>query len=460
MKYCSKCGSQNPNEFNFCAKCGNSIEDAEIKPEETNEIADAVAAPTAEQKAKASKTGIAALILSIIGFLTAFIKVGLVLDIIAVALGIISLIQSKKKPSKKSLPIAGIIIAACSLILSLGIIWESVASIFNIGRSDATVAADNLIMEIGEVTLDSTDKIKQAEDAVSALSENEKDRLKYEKVLEKAKNEYTDLQAEEVENKISAIGEVTLDSDGAISDARNAFNNSTDEVKNLVSNSQVLSDAEKTLSQLRTANVENMIAKIGEVTLDSEAAVNEAQSEYDKLLDEDKQKVSNASALSAATAKLKELKLSSVMGKLTTETDKVQGATFYKPQCMPEYADIRCYILPYIGKDTNNTWLRMDIHYTGDSWVFFKSIEVVADGTHYSKSFNYFDVNHSNSGGVVWEWIDTEVGNRDIEMLKAIANSNETIVRYEGDTYTYDLTVTSADKQGIKDILTAYEAMK
>jgi hypothetical protein len=45
-------------------------------------------------------------------------------------------------------------------------------------------------------------------------------------------------------------------------------------------------------------------------------------------------------------------------------------------------------------------------------------------------------------------------------MLKQIANSKETIVRFQGDNYHYDLTVKSSDKTAINQVLTAYEALK
>ena len=45
-------------------------------------------------------------------------------------------------------------------------------------------------------------------------------------------------------------------------------------------------------------------------------------------------------------------------------------------------------------------------------------------------------------------------------MLKEIASSNETIVRFEGDSHYKDLTIKSTDKQAIKYVLTAYEAMQ
>ena len=44
--------------------------------------------------------------------------------------------------------------------------------------------------------------------------------------------------------------------------------------------------------------------------------------------------------------------------------------------------------------------------------------------------------------------------------VKQIANSKETIVRFQGDHYHYDLTVKSSDKTAINQVLTAYEALK
>ena len=60
----------------------------------------------------------------------------------------------------------------------------------------------------------------------------------------------------------------------------------------------------------------------------------------------------------------------------------------------------------------------------------------------------------------IWEWVDVSATDADIEMLKAIASSKETIVRFKGDQYYYDLVVSQSDKNGIKDVLAAYEAMK
>lgn len=58
------------------------------------------------------------------------------------------------------------------------------------------------------------------------------------------------------------------------------------------------------------------------------------------------------------------------------------------------------------------------------------------------------------------EYIDETASTEDIEMLQAIANSKETIVRFEGDDYYSDLTISKADKRTIQTVLDAFEYLK
>ena len=42
----------------------------------------------------------------------------------------------------------------------------------------------------------------------------------------------------------------------------------------------------------------------------------------------------------------------------------------------------------------------------------------------------------------------------------AIANSSETLVRFQGDDDSHDFTVSAGDKEAIRQVLTAYDALK
>ena len=139
-------------------------------------------------------------------------------------------------------------------------------------------------------------------------------------------------------------------------------------------------------------------------------------------------------------------------------TDKVEGITWYHSPNEPYYADSRSYVLPYIGKKDSSVWLRLRFHYTGNSWIFFDNLTIVVDGQKYYKTFSYYDVNRDNDTEV-WEWVDIAPSTADIQMLENIADSQETIVRFQGDNYHYDLTIKSSDKAAIKDVLAAYNAL-
>lgn len=150
------------------------------------------------------------------------------------------------------------------------------------------------------------------------------------------------------------------------------------------------------------------------------------------------------------------------MSKFEKDKDEVEGITWYFHKDMPEYIDTRSYIIPYIGVKGNDAWICIRYNYTGDDWVFWKTLKIVADGEKYTKSVGAFNTVRDNAYGAVWEWYDevlntnVALSSDELVMLKEIANSDKTIIRFEGDDYAEDLTVTSADKRMIKDALKLY----
>lgn len=321
-----------------------------------------------------------------------------------------------------------------SLMLTLTLVM--VFSLSACGKSEAAKGVDDQINAIGEVTLDSESKITEAESALAALSQEDRDQV---------------------------------DSGDAISAARAAYDSASAEVQAAVSNADQLAAAETAISDLRVQQVTELISAIGEVTLEDGESIQTAQDMLEKLSDEDASKVANAGELETASTTLETLKKEQTEGllsKMRKEEDKVQGVSFHYPSAWKFYsdgswvADQRCFLLPYIGRDANQVWMRMVFNYTGDNWVFFDHITVAADDKRFNKSFPYFDMVHNNGGGSVWEYIDVEVYDSDLKMLRAIADSAETIIRFAGDDYYHDLTVTNSDKAAIREALDAYEALK
>lgn len=308
-----------------------------------------------------------------------------------------------------------IVVALLALVL--------VFSLAACGKSEAVKNVEGLISSIGEVDLEKEASIKSAEDAYNALAEEEKaDVASYEE-LKAAREKYDTLKKEA---------------------------------------------AEKAKKEAAIKNVEELIGKINAVDLENASKIQAAKKAYDKLPEEDRAKVKKGNELDGMLKKLETLKKDAadrLLAEMTHDEDRVRGLDFYYPNTFEWYdentwaADIRCFVLPYIGKDSNSAWLRLLYNYTGDDWVFYKSIIAAVDGKQYYKTFKYFDIVHDNDGGLVWEYIDTEATDSDIEMLWAIAKSEETIIRFQGDDYTHDYIVNAADKQAIADTLTAYAAL-
>ena len=116
-----------------------------------------------------------------------------------------------------------------------------------------------------------------------------------------------------VEDLILSIGEVTLDSLEKIQEAEEAYNALSNEAKNMVDQEiyQKLLDARAKYNELYEANKVNIIIdlidSIGEVTLASESLIKEIEKMYDALTSEQKSQVTNYQTLLDARAKLDEL---------------------------------------------------------------------------------------------------------------------------------------------------------
>ena len=118
-----------------------------------------------------------------------------------------------------------------------------------------------LIDAIGDVTLDSEADIKAAEDAFNALSPELQAKVTNADKLAEAKAKLAQLKKEaadkaavdDVIEKIDAIGKVRLDKDSKakIDAARAAYDALPDELKELVTNYETLTKAERRYKQLK-----------------------------------------------------------------------------------------------------------------------------------------------------------------------------------------------------------------
>lgn len=331
---------------------------------------------------------------------------------------------------------------------------------------------DEQIIALGTISLEKESDIAAARKALEELQPEIRERVKNSGQLDEAEDALNELKldkaAEEITKLIEAVGEVDLESGQAIKRAREAYKAADKEIQDRVLNLETLEQAEKKYAELRVERVEGMIAGIGEVTLESEKTIKDAQAAMKELTAEEKAAVSNAGVLTDAFQvwlKMKkeadEKEITRLKYLMNIEEDKVRGMTFYTSKYEPYYADTRCYVSLYIGTHNNSPWLVSRVWYTGDSWVFWTKLTIMVDGHRYYRTYNRSNITRDNGGGNVWEYLEViDPSAEDVELFRQIANSKETIIRFEGDGKWFDYTVCNEDKQGIKDVLALFELLK
>jgi len=184
--------------------------------------------------------------------------------------------------------------------------------------ADEAKKVDDLIAKISDpVKLADKAKIEEARAAYNALSDPQKNLVTKLEELQNAEAALEDLQAAKtVEDKIAAIGTVTLESKSAIEEARAAYDALSPAVADLVTNYQTLTDAETAYDALvaekedvdAAKKVDDLIAKISDpVTLADKAKIEEARAAYDALTDPQKGLATKLDQLKDAEAKLVDL---------------------------------------------------------------------------------------------------------------------------------------------------------
>ena len=164
---------------------------------------------------------------------------------------------------------------------------------------------------------------KTAEEIAEQLSDAKADLDKLKTSAELAADEKTQTDADAVKALIEALGDVTLEKKESVEAARNAYDALSTDAKKLVSNYDVLVQAEKSIQTLEAkkqqeelknqmdaaaaASISNAITAIGEVTLDKRGVVEAARAAYDTLTDDQKLLVTNYTDLTAAEGRIAEL---------------------------------------------------------------------------------------------------------------------------------------------------------
>ena len=186
--------------------------------------------------------------------------------------------RNKTKTSKKSRKSGKgvVVVAVLALIIALGAFLLKTVVFGEVRK------VEQAISRIGTVTLDSEEEILNAEELYDALDSDQQEEVDNIDELFTARAEYDALVTDDA---IEAIGTVTMDSKAAIEKAEALYDALSREARNLVKNYKTLTAARTEYTRLETAiqDASDAIDAIGPVTLNSGAAIEKARSAYDAL---------------------------------------------------------------------------------------------------------------------------------------------------------------------------------
>lgn len=141
--------------------------------------------------------------------------------------------------------------------------------------------------------------------------------------------------------------------------------------------------------------------------------------------------------------------------KFDVDYDEFEDITWLYSKQRPNFSNTMAFYT-YIGVKNNYAWRRLVVRYSGDNWLFLKSIIIKTDNSTYTldassaKRDNYTDV---------WEWIDIPIKEGEDFMLYDIIHSKQTKIRFNGSQYHCDWTLPSNVIKGLKEIDDYYYLM-
>ena len=135
--------------------------------------------------------------------------------------------------------------------ISLLLAVLTVLSLCACGKIEEAKAADEKILQIGKVSVESSPEIEEARQLVDALDEKERASLENHQLLLEAESAYDALKAQEVTDAIEKLRDVNVPDAEEVDAARKMYSELTEAQKALVTNYGVLEEAENIISNIQ-----------------------------------------------------------------------------------------------------------------------------------------------------------------------------------------------------------------
>lgn len=141
------------------------------------------------------------------------------------------------------------------------------------------------------------------------------------------------------------------------------------------------------------------------------------------------------------------------LSKLRKTSDSFESTTWYRDYSSPTYANANAFFLYFGANESMKYTLRLKVTYFDDDWLFVNQARVNVDGEIFSLSCSTWERDNNSK---IWEWCDIPLDDRD--MIEAIIKSKKSVIRFDGDKYYDTRTISSSQKQALRNVLRAYDA--
>lgn len=147
---------------------------------------------------------------------------------------------------------------------------------------------------------------------------------------------------------------------------------------------------------------------------------------------------------------------------LKKRSDAVTGTTLYEHVGSTKYVNDRSEFYCYFAVNKmEKPQLGFRIQLVAEEWLFIRRIIIKADEQTFTfEDSDLPDVERDHNDMKTWEWFDKAVGKKEREMLIAVANANDVILRCEGIKYQKDRIIYNAESDRFFTVLYACRIME
>lgn len=148
--------------------------------------------------------------------------------------------------------------------------------------------------------------------------------------------------------------------------------------------------------------------------------------------------------------------IENALKKMKTKFDDIKKITWYYDKSTPESNNTNNIHL-YIGKEeTGKPFMRFVIRYSSSNWLFIENYNIKADSAVFTIPTSFGEVKRDNAYDSIWEWYDTKVDKKILNIVNSIIDAKNVKVRCNGQKYYDERTVAKKEKTALKNVLDAY----